>query len=87
MDNGVSWIFIILIGAVIGLLGKFVAPGDRDNIPLWLTLVLGMVGTAIGYGIFGGTKGFDVVAFIAAVVISAVLVMIAATVTGRRARV
>ena len=86
MDNGVSWIFIIVIGAVIGLIGKFVAPGSRDNTPLWLTLILGMVGTAIGYGIFGGTKGFDVLAFVAAVVISAVLVVIAATVTGRNSR-
>jgi len=85
--DGVSWVFIIVIGAVIGLLGKFVAPGDRDNIPLWLTLVLGMVGTAIGYSIFGGTDGPDVLAFVAAVVISAVLVVIAATVTGRRTRV
>ena len=30
---------IIIAGLIIGLLGKFVAPGDKDNIPLWLTLL------------------------------------------------
>ena len=29
---------VIIAGIIIGLLGKFVAPGDKDNIPLWLTL-------------------------------------------------
>ena len=32
---------ILIVGTVIGLLGKFVAPGNRDNIPLWLTVVCG----------------------------------------------
>ena len=27
---------VIIAGIIIGLLGKFVAPGDRNNIPLWL---------------------------------------------------
>jgi hypothetical protein len=27
-------LFILIGGVVIGLLGKFVAPGNRDNIPL-----------------------------------------------------
>jgi hypothetical protein len=28
---------VIAAGVIIGLLGKFVAPGSRDNTPLWLT--------------------------------------------------
>ena len=28
---------VIIAGIIIGLLGKFVAPGDKDNIPIWLT--------------------------------------------------
>ena len=27
---------VIIAGIIIGLLGKFVAPSTRDNIPIWL---------------------------------------------------
>jgi hypothetical protein len=37
------------MGLIIGLLGKFVAPGDRDNIPHWLTVLCGIAGVLIGY--------------------------------------
>jgi uncharacterized membrane protein YeaQ/YmgE (transglycosylase-associated protein family) len=40
---------VIVAGIIIGLLGKFVAPGDRDNIPLWLTVLCGIGGVLIGY--------------------------------------
>ena len=40
---------VIIAGIIIGLLGKFFAPGDRDNIPLWLTIVCGVGGVIIGY--------------------------------------
>jgi hypothetical protein len=33
----VEVIGVIVAGIIIGLLGKFVAPGSRDNTPLWLT--------------------------------------------------
>ena len=78
-----SWVFVIIAGIIIGLLGKFVAPGSRDNTPLWLTILCGIVGVLIGYGWLGGTNGFDWLAFFVSIVIAAVLVMIAATVTGR----
>ena len=35
---------VIIAGIIIGLLGKFVAPSNRDNIPLWLTIVCGIGG-------------------------------------------
>jgi uncharacterized membrane protein YeaQ/YmgE (transglycosylase-associated protein family) len=82
-----GWFFVIVMGIIIGLLGKFVAPGDRDNIPLWLTVVCGIVGVLIGYGLFGGTKGIDWVAFFISIILAAVLVVIAAAVTGRSKRV
>jgi uncharacterized membrane protein YeaQ/YmgE (transglycosylase-associated protein family) len=82
-----GWFFVIVMGIIIGLLGKFVAPGDRDNIPLWLTVVCGIVGVLIGYGLFGGTKGIDWVAFFISIVLAAVLVVIAAGVTGRTKKV
>jgi uncharacterized membrane protein YeaQ/YmgE (transglycosylase-associated protein family) len=82
-----GWFFVIVMGIIIGLLGKFVAPGDRDNIPLWLTVVCGIVGVLIGYGWLGDTKGIDWMAFFVSIIIAAVLVVIAAGVTGRTKKV
>ena len=76
-------ILLIIAGLIIGLLGKFVAPGDKDNIPLWLTVLCGIAGVVIGYGLFGDTGGIDWIAFFISIVLAAVFVVIAATVTGR----
>jgi uncharacterized membrane protein YeaQ/YmgE (transglycosylase-associated protein family) len=86
-EAAVGWFFVIVMGIIIGLLGKFVAPGDRDNIPLWLTVVCGIVGVLIGYGWLGDTKGIDWMAFFVSIIIAAVLVVIAAGVTGRTKKV
>lgn len=79
---------IIIAGVIIGLLGKFVAPGDKDNIPIWLTILCGIGGVLLGwfvYAAFGGgeTSGVDWVRWIVAIIVAAVLVVIASTVTGR----
>jgi uncharacterized membrane protein YeaQ/YmgE (transglycosylase-associated protein family) len=79
---------VIIAGIIIGLLGKFVAPGDKDNIPIWLTVLCGIGGVIIGwfiYSAFGGngSSGVDWVRWIVAIVVAAVLVVIASTVTGR----
>jgi uncharacterized membrane protein YeaQ/YmgE (transglycosylase-associated protein family) len=82
-------ILVIIVGALIGFLGKLVAPGDKDNIPIWLTVLCGIGGVILGwyiYRAFGGsgeTDGVDWVRWIVAVVTAAVLVVIASTVTGR----
>jgi uncharacterized membrane protein YeaQ/YmgE (transglycosylase-associated protein family) len=83
-------IVLIVVGALIGLLGKFVAPGDKDNIPIWLTVLCGIGGVIIGsfiYSAFGGngSDGVDWVRWIVAILTAAVLVVIASTVTGRNA--
>jgi uncharacterized membrane protein YeaQ/YmgE (transglycosylase-associated protein family) len=78
-----GWVFVIVMGIIIGLLGKFVAPGNRDNIPIWLTVLCGIGGVLIGYGWLGGTNGIDWLAFFVSILIAAVLVAVAATVTGR----
>jgi uncharacterized membrane protein YeaQ/YmgE (transglycosylase-associated protein family) len=84
---------VIVAGIIIGLLGKLVAPGDKDNIPIWLTVLCGIGGVIIGwfvYSAFGGeeTDGIDWVRWIVAIACAAVLVVIASTVTGRnKARV
>jgi uncharacterized membrane protein YeaQ/YmgE (transglycosylase-associated protein family) len=79
---------VIVAGIIIGLLGKFVAPGDKDNTPLWMTVLCGIGGVLIGwyvYTAFGGngSPGVDWVRWIVAIVIAAVLVMVASTAMGR----
>lgn len=89
-------LFYLVVGTIVGLLGKFIAPGDKDNIPLWLTILCGIGGMVIGgyiYSAFGGdgSAGLDWVQGIVAVLTAVVLVIIASTLTGKntgsRARV
>ena len=81
-------IVLLVVGTLIGFLGKLVAPGDKDNIPIWLTIICGIGGVLIGYWIYSlfggdGSSGVDWVRWIVAIITSAVLVVIASTVTGR----
>ena len=84
---------VIVAGIIIGLLGKFVAPGNRDNLPIWLTIICGIGGVLIGWYIYtafggNGSRGIDWVRWLIAIAVAAVLVMIASAVTGRsRSRV
>ena len=41
-----GWVFVIVMGIIIGALGKFVAPGDRDNVPIWATILAGILDKA-----------------------------------------
>jgi uncharacterized membrane protein YeaQ/YmgE (transglycosylase-associated protein family) len=80
-------------GLIIGLLGKWVAPGNRDSIPLWLTVICGIGGMFIGSYLYAAlfncsdmnncTNGIDWWRHLWQVVIAAVLVVVAAGVTGR----
>jgi uncharacterized membrane protein YeaQ/YmgE (transglycosylase-associated protein family) len=79
---------ILVAGLIIGLLGKLVAPGDKDNIPLWLTLACGIGGVLIGLGVYrafggNGSNGVDWTRWIVSIAIAALLVIVASTVTGR----
>lgn len=56
-------IWIVVAGLVIGLIAKAILPG-KQSIPLWLTVVLGILGALIGNFIataigVGETGGFD----------------------------
>lgn len=80
---------VIIAGIIIGLLGKFFAPSNRDNIPLWLTVLCGIGGVLIGYylaALFGveDTSGIDWIRWIISIIVAVILVMIAATLTARR---
>ena len=81
-------LFYLIVGAIVGLLGKFLAPGDKDNIPLWLTVICGIGGMLLGgviYRAFGGngSSGLDWTQGIVAIVTAMVLVIIASMVPGR----
>jgi len=89
------WTIIVTIvaGTIIGFLGKLVAPGDRDNIPIWLTIVCGIGGCLIGSYLYAAlfdcsdmtncTKGVDWWRHLWQIAVAAILVVVAATFTGR----
>lgn len=48
----------IVIGAVIGVLGRLVLPGKQD-IPIWLTIVVGIGAALLGSLIVGNMRNTD----------------------------
>ena len=81
----------IIIGAIIGALGRLVVPG-RQPIPIWLTIVVGIVaafiGTAIAnaVGISTNTPGIDWLELLVQVIVAAIGVVLAANLYARRGR-
>lgn len=78
----------IVIGLVIGALGRLVVPG-KQNIPIWLTLVIGVVAAILGTLVasalgVANTSGIDWIELILQVVFAAIGVAIAAGAYGRR---
>lgn len=76
----------LIIGAIIGVLGRLVVPGKQD-IPIWLTIVVGIVAALIGSAIVGplrDTDGIDWIELIVQIALAALGVAVAASVWGRR---
>ena len=78
----------IIIGAIIGALGRLVVPG-RQSMPVWLTIVVGIVAALLGSVIAGAlgvqtTPGVDWIEIFIQVVLAAIGVAIVAGATGRR---
>lgn len=86
-------LWTIIGGTIIGYLGRWVAPSGKDKIPVWMTIVCGILGIIIGnvvyVGIWGhaNTRGFDWWRHIWQVVVAAVLVVAASNLSGRSRRV
>jgi uncharacterized membrane protein YeaQ/YmgE (transglycosylase-associated protein family) len=90
------WTIIVTLvgGTIIGLLGKAVAPGDRDNIPLWLVVICGIVGAFVGSYAYAAvwncddmnncTDGVDWWRHLWQIGAAAILVVGAASTTGRK---
>jgi uncharacterized membrane protein YeaQ/YmgE (transglycosylase-associated protein family) len=79
----------IIVGAIIGALGRLVVPG-RQPIPIWLTIVVGIIaafiGTAIAraIGIPTATNGIDWLELLVQVIVAAIGVVLAANLYARR---
>lgn len=57
------WLWVVIVGLVLGLLAKAIIPG-RQRIPLWLTVVCGILGSFLGNAAAGwigvaDTSGVD----------------------------
>ena len=78
----------IVVGAIIGALGRLVVPG-KQNIPIWLTMVVGVVAALLGTVIaraFGvaDTNGVDWTELLFQIVLAAIGVALVAGVGSRR---
>jgi uncharacterized membrane protein YeaQ/YmgE (transglycosylase-associated protein family) len=72
-----SFIWAIIAGLVIGLIARAVRPGKQD-IPIWLTIVIGIVGAIVGNLLASGlgvrdTGGIDWIRHILQVVVAVLL--------------
>ncbi len=78
----------IVIGLIIGALGRLVVPG-KQNIPIWLTILIGIVAAIIGTFIASAlgvndTKGIDWIELLIQVILAAVGVAAVAGLYGSR---
>ncbi|WEH42523.1 GlsB/YeaQ/YmgE family stress response membrane protein [Streptomyces sp. NBC_01218] len=58
-----SWLWAIIVGLVLGVIARAILPG-KQNIPLWLTAVFGIIGSILGNAVASwigveDTKGID----------------------------
>jgi uncharacterized membrane protein YeaQ/YmgE (transglycosylase-associated protein family) len=68
-------IAILVTGLIVGALGRLAVPG-RDPMPLWLTVLIGIVGSFIG-GVVAIAIGFGVGGVFVLSVLAATLIVIA----------
>ena len=78
----------IVIGLIIGALARLVLPG-KQNIPIWLTILIGAIGAILGTLIAQNlgvavTRGIDWIEIVLQVAVAAVGVALAAGAYGRR---
>jgi uncharacterized membrane protein YeaQ/YmgE (transglycosylase-associated protein family) len=81
-------LWAVIAGLIIGVIAKAVIPG-RQNLPLWLTIALGIVGALVGNGLAGllgvrHTGGIDWIRHLLQVGVAAVLVAVVTPMWARR---
>jgi uncharacterized membrane protein YeaQ/YmgE (transglycosylase-associated protein family) len=85
-------IVALIVGLIVGALGRLVVPG-RQNMPIWLTMLVGVVAALLGtvlanaVGISTDTPGIDWGELLVQVVLAAVGVFLVAGLSARRSRV
>ncbi|MDQ3579389.1 MAG: GlsB/YeaQ/YmgE family stress response membrane protein [Actinomycetota bacterium] len=78
----------LIVGLLIGALGRLVVPG-KQNIPIWLTMLIGVIAAVIGtllanaLGV-GDTRGIDWIEILIQVALAAGGVALAAGMYGRK---
>jgi uncharacterized membrane protein YeaQ/YmgE (transglycosylase-associated protein family) len=78
----------LIVGAIIGALGRLVLPG-RQNIPVWLTIVVGIVAALLGSVLANAmgvkdTPGIDWIELFLQVALAAIGVALVSGFGGRR---
>ena len=78
----------IVIGLIVGVVARMILPG-KQNIPIWLTIVVGIVAAFLGSlvaGWFGvqDTPGIDWIELLFQLVVAVILVGLVAGVYGNR---
>ncbi|NLU67416.1 GlsB/YeaQ/YmgE family stress response membrane protein [Streptomyces sp. HNM0574] len=86
-----SWLWAIIVGLVLGVIARALLPG-KQGIPLWLTVVFGIIGSILGNAVAGwigvaDTRGIDwirhVLQLVGVVVVVALGSPLWATIRGR----
>ena len=88
--TGTGIVSAMVIGAVIGALGRLVVP-DWQGVPIWFTVVIGVVGAVAGTflaQVLGVTltPGVDWIEIASQIAVAAVGVTVAASAYGSRSR-
>ncbi|MGW6449187.1 GlsB/YeaQ/YmgE family stress response membrane protein [Lentzea sp. NPDC055074] len=83
-----SIIGALVIGLILGVLGRLFAPG-KQGIPIWLTIIVGIVAAFIGTWIarllgVEDTPGIDWIELIVQIVVAAIGVSVVAGMYGRK---
>ncbi|PSL52431.1 hypothetical protein B0I31_113103 [Saccharothrix carnea] len=78
----------LIVGLIIGLLGKLIAPG-KQAIPIWLTIIVGIVAAFLGTFVARAlgvedTPGIDWIEIIVQVIIAAIGVSLVAGFYGKK---
>jgi uncharacterized membrane protein YeaQ/YmgE (transglycosylase-associated protein family) len=80
----------LIVGLIVGALGRLAVPG-KQNIPIWLTMLIGVVaallGTVLARAVGVNTSGFSFLELLAQVALAALGVAVVAGTAGRRHRV
>ncbi|MGW1840133.1 GlsB/YeaQ/YmgE family stress response membrane protein [Streptomyces sp. BBFR2] len=58
-----NWLWALIVGLILGLIAKAIIPG-KQQIPLWLTVLCGLIGSVLGNWAATGlgvndTRGID----------------------------